>query len=62
LLEAQKALAEQFLAGEIARAYCAPDYANAIGEFERQKIMNAMRRNGFTVTYIPVGYDVEDKP
>ncbi|MDL2315457.1 hypothetical protein LJC59_00040 [Desulfovibrio sp. OttesenSCG-928-A18] len=56
----QEVLAARRLALEVARAYCAPDFANSMSEHDREKTMNAMRANGFKVTYITIGYEDDD--
>ena len=59
LIEAQKSLAARRLALAVARAYCAPDYADATSEYDREKTMNTLRGKGFKASYIPVGYEGE---
>lgn len=57
LLESQKTLAERRLSHEVAKEYCAPDFANALTEFDLERIMENMGKDGFKVVLIPVGYE-----
>jgi len=58
----QESLARMRLAVEVARAYCAPDYARAISTHTSEAIMNDMQRTkGFTITMVPVGYNDNEK-
>jgi len=59
LLNGQHMLAEGRLAYAVTKAYCAPDFANAIGDYDREKIMRDMRGSGFKAVYSPIGHEVE---
>lgn len=59
--EGQESLARRRLSFEVARRFCARDYADALSEMARDSAMGTLRDRGYKATYFPVGYNGEEE-